>query len=57
MKGLAFLRFLAGCLVPIASAQEEEHVGSFRRLFPLGANRQQLRRCWRSSQFFRSIGK
>ena len=37
MKGLAFLLFLAGCLVPIASAQEEEHVqvGVFADYFRL----------------------
>ena len=37
MKGLAFLRFLAGCLVLIASAQEEEHVqgGVFADYFRL----------------------
>jgi hypothetical protein len=37
MKGFAFLRFLAGCLVPIASAQEEEHVqvGVFADYFRL----------------------
>jgi hypothetical protein len=37
MKGLAFLLFLAGCLVPVVSAQEEEHVqvGVFADYFRL----------------------
>jgi hypothetical protein len=53
MKGFAFLLFLAGCLVLLASAQDEEHVqvGVFADYFRLAQNRQQLRRCWRSSQF------
>jgi hypothetical protein len=35
MKRFAFLLFLAGCLLPLTSAQDEEHVGVFSGYFRL----------------------